>query len=66
MAESDNFLFKTPLQMFFFVNQKVGNRAPLYTYSFDPMLFQICLSTATLIKFTQNSDLNKSVQEILT
>ena len=45
----------------FFVNQTVDNRAPLYTYSFDPMLFQICLTTAILIKFTQNSGLNKSI-----
>ena len=45
----------------FFVNQMVDNRATLYTYAFDPMLFQICLTTAKLIKFTQNSDLNKSV-----
>ena len=44
-----------------FVNQTVDNRAALYTYSFDPMLFQICLTTATLIKFTQNSNLHESV-----
>ena len=50
----------------FFVNQTVDNWAPLYTHSFDPMLFQVCLTTATLIKFTQKSDLNKSVWEILT
>ena len=52
--------------LIFFFNQTVDNRATLYTYSFDPMLFQICLTTATLTKFTQNSNLNKSVQEILT
>ena len=45
----------------FFVNQTVDNKVPLYTYSFDPMLFQICLTTAILIKFTENSNLNKSV-----
>ena len=43
----------------FFLNQTEDNRAVLYTYSFDPKLFQICLTTATLIKFTQNSDLNE-------
>ena len=46
----------------FFVNQMVDNRAPVYTYTFDPMLFQFCITTVTLIKlpkFGQNS--NKSV-----
>ena len=28
-----------------FENQTVANRAPLHTYSFDPMLFQVCLTT---------------------
>ena len=44
-----------------FVDQTVDNSAPLYTYSFNRMLFKICLTTAKLIKFTQNSDLSKSV-----
>ena len=45
----------------FFVIKKVGNRAAVDTYTFDPMLFQFCVTIATLINFTQNSDLNKSV-----
>ena len=44
-----------------FVINKVGNRAPVDTYTFDPMLFQFCVTIAILINFTQNSDLNKSV-----
>ena len=48
----------------FFVNQTLDNRAAVDTYTFDPMLFQFCVTTATLINFTQNSDLNKSVYEI--
>ena len=49
----------------FFVINKVGNRAALDTYTFDPMLFQFCVTIAILINFTQNTDLNKSGQEIL-
>ena len=49
----------------FFVVKTVDNRAAVATYTFDPMLFQFCVTIATLINFTQNSDLNKSVQEIL-
>ena len=49
----------------FFMIKKVDNRAAVDTYTFDPMLLQFCVTTATLINFTQNSDLNKSVQEIL-
>ena len=45
----------------FFVIKKVGNRAAVDTYLFDPILFQFCVTIATLINFTQNSDLNKSV-----
>ena len=45
----------------FFVIKKVGNRAVVDTYTFDSMLFQFCVTTAILINFTQNSDLNKSV-----
>ena len=44
-----------------FVIKKVGNRAAVDTYIFDPMLFQFCVTIATLKNFTQNSDLNKSV-----
>ena len=44
-----------------FVIKKVDNRAAVDIYIFDPMLFQLCVTTATLINFTQNSDLNKSV-----
>ena len=43
----------------FFVIKKVDNRIAVDTYTFDPMLFQFCVTTATLINFTQNSDLNK-------
>ena len=45
----------------FFVTKKVDNRAALDKYTFAPMLFQFCVTTATLINFTQNSNLNKSV-----
>ena len=45
----------------FFVINKVGNRAAVDTYTCDPMLFQFCRTTAILINFTQNSNLNKSV-----
>ena len=45
----------------FFMNQTLDNRVAKDTYTFDPMLFQFCVTTATLIKFTLNSDLNKSV-----
>ena len=43
----------------FFVNQTLVNRAAVDTYTFHSMLFQFCVTTATLINFTQNSDLNK-------
>ena len=43
-----------------FMIKKVGNRVAVDTYTFDPMLFQFCVTIATLINFTQNSDLNKS------
>ena len=45
----------------FFVIKKVDNRIAVDTYTFNPMLFQFFVTTATLINFTQNSDLNKSV-----
>ena len=45
----------------FFVIKKVGNRAAVDTYTFDPMLFKFGITIAALIIFTQNSDLNKSV-----
>ena len=45
----------------FFVTKKVDNRAALDKYTFAPMLFQFCVTTATLINFIQNSNLNKSV-----
>ena len=45
----------------FLVIKKVENGAAVDTYTFDTMLFQFCVTTATLINFTQNSDLNKSV-----
>ena len=44
-----------------FVIKKVDNRVTVDTYSFDPLLSQFCVTTATLINFTQTSDLNKSV-----
>ena len=49
----------------FFVIKKVDNRPAVDTYTFDPMLFQFCLTTATLIKFAQNSNLNKSLRKFL-
>ena len=45
----------------FFVNQILDNRAVVSTYTFNPILFQFCVATATFINFIQNSDLNKSV-----
>ena len=36
----------------FFVIKKADNRADVDTYTFDPMLFQFCVTTATLTKFT--------------
>ena len=45
----------------FFVIKKVGNRAVVDTYTFDPMLLQFCVTIATLINFTEKGDLNKSV-----
>ena len=44
-----------------FVIKKMGNRDAVNTYTFDPMLFQFCVTIATLINFMQNSDLIKSV-----
>ena len=34
-----------------FVIKKMDNRAAVYTYTFDPTLFQFCVTTATLINF---------------
>ena len=34
-----------------FVIKKVDNRAAVYTYTFDPTLFQFCVTTAALINF---------------
>ena len=45
----------------FFVNQTLDKRAAVDTYTFDAMLFEFCITSATLIKFSQNSDLDKSV-----
>ena len=45
----------------FFVIKKVDNKASVDTYTFDPMLFQFCVTTSTLINFTQNSNVDKSV-----
>ena len=36
----------------FFVIRKVDNMIAVDTYTFDPMLFQFCVTTATLTKFT--------------
>ena len=49
----------------FLAIKKVRNRAAMNTYTFNPMLFQFCVTIPILIKFTQNSDLKKSVYEIL-
>ena len=49
----------------FSVIKQVGNKAAVDTYTFDPMLFQFCVTFVTWINFTQNSDPNKSVEEIL-
>ena len=48
-----------------FMNQTLDNRVAKDTYTFNPILFKFCVITATLIKFTQNSNPNKSVSEIL-
>ena len=45
----------------FFVVKKVNNRTTVDTKTFYPMLSQFYVTTATLIKLTQNSDLNKTV-----
>ena len=45
----------------FSVIKKVDNRGPVGRYTFNTMFFQFCVTIATLINFTQNSDLNKSV-----
>ena len=50
----------------FFVVKKVDNRTTVDTETFYPVLTQICVTTHTMIKFTQNSDLNESVSKILT
>ena len=44
-----------------FVTEKVGNTTAVDTYTFNPMLFQFFITIATLINFTQNSNLSKSV-----
>ena len=44
-----------------FVIKKMDNKAAVDTYTFDPMLFQFCVTTSTLIYFTQNRDLSKSL-----
>ena len=49
----------------FFVVKKVDDRTAVDTFTFDQMLFQFCVTTATSINFTQSSNLNKSVWEIL-
>ena len=36
----------------FFVIKKVGNRAAVDAYAFDSVLFQFCVTIATLINFT--------------
>ena len=48
-----------------FVIKKVDNRTAVDTYTFEPMLFQFCVTTDTFINFIQNRDLNKGVQEAL-
>ena len=48
----------------FFLIQEVI-RAAVDTYTLDPMLFQFCVTIPTLINFTKNNDLNKSVKEIV-
>ena len=54
-----------------FVKQKMlliitlDNGAIVNTLTFGPMLFQFCVTTAILIKFTQNSNLYKSVSRKL-
>ena len=48
----------------FFLIQEVI-RATVDTYTLDPMLFQFCVTIPTLINFTKNNDLNKSVKEIV-
>ena len=45
----------------FFVINKVGNRAAVDTYTFDPTLFQFCVTIAISINFTEDNDLNESV-----
>ena len=46
----------------FFVIKKVGNRAAVDTYTLDSMLFQFCITIATLINFAQISNLNKTLK----
>ena len=41
----------------FFVIKNVGNKVAVDTYITDPMLFQFCVTIATLINLTQDSDL---------
>ena len=50
----------------FFCNGKANDSATVDTRTFNPMLFEIELTTVTLIKFIQNSDLNKNIQDLLT
>ena len=49
----------------FFLIKKVDNGTAVDTYTFNPVLFQFCVTAATLINFTKNSNLNKRVQETL-
>ena len=42
----------------FFVKQTLHNRATVNTKTFAPMFFQCFIVIDTLIKFTQNSDLD--------
>ena len=44
-----------------FVTKKVDNKSAVDIYTFDPMLLRFCVTTSTLINFTQNSDLSISL-----
>ena len=46
----------------FFVIKKVSNRAAVDTSTLDSMLFQFCITIATLINFAQISNLNKTLK----
>ena len=43
----------------FFVNQTPDNRDVSDTYTFDPILLQFCVTTATLINFAKIAILRK-------